>query len=443
MAYRLQDLEPFLKEPEPYKCKTCPYCNGTRDPTVKYPKLPPFEWYASIGNPRFVMAPMVDQSELPFRMMGRKYGTTLCYTPMLNSRVFAMDPEYRKHNYSTCAEDRPLVVQFCGNEADVVLAAARVVEGDCDAVDINLGCPQGIAKKGFYGSYLMERWDVVHTILHTLSVELKVPVIAKMRVFDSEELTLRYARMIRDAGAHLIAVHGRTREMKGQQTGVADLALVARVKQEITDRPVLSNGNIECYDDAVANLKTTGCDGVMAAEGMLWDPRIFANPERPIKTGRRFTADKPTRLDAIAAAREYMEFAKRYPTPFANVKSHVFKIVHHSLEVVPEFRAHMGRIPGTKPMTEMLAKVLDDLEAADRERGPDGPYEKRKRDREGAIATAAAVAAASGDAASPTGSRPAAPACTKDGDADDVGGHPETPVPGDAEQPARPQPEAA
>ena len=433
MAYRLKDLEPFLAEPEPYKCKTCPYCNGERDATVKFPKPPPFEWYASLGSPKFVMAPMVDQSELPFRMMGRKYGTTLCYTPMLNSRIFALDLEYRKQNFSTVPEDRPLVVQFCGNDADVVLAAARVVEGDCDAVDINLGCPQGIAKKGFYGSFLMERWDVVHTIIHTLAVELKVPVIAKMRVFDTEDLTLRYARMIRDAGAHLIAVHGRTREMKGQITGVADLDLVAKVKKEISDRPVLANGNIECYAEAIANLERTGCDGVMAAEGMLWDPRIFGNPERPIRTGRRFQADKPTRLDAIAAAREYLEFAKKYPTPFSMVKSHVFKIVHHTLEDLPEYRAHLGRIPGTKPHMDLLAKLLDDLEAADRAAGPDGVYEKRKRERK-----EAAVAPEEDEAAT----------CGRKGEATaDAGGNPAAAgvvcaAAAEPEQPARPQPAA-
>jgi tRNA-dihydrouridine synthase 1 len=353
---------------------------------------------AVAGQPKHVVAPMVDQSELPFRMMCRKYGADLCYTPMFNSKIFAIDTEYRRQQWSTCAEDRPLFVQFCGHDADTVLAAARIVENDCDAVDLNLGCPQGIAKKGHYGSFLMEHWDVIHTILHTLAVELKLPVVAKMRIFEDEALTLRYARMIRDTGVHLIAVHGRTREMKGQQTGIADLTMIAKVKAHITTVPIIANGNIQQFADVPNNFAMTNCEALMSAEGLLWDPRLFANPERPVLTGRSFQHDKATRMDAIAAAKEYMDFAVKYPTPFANVKSHVFKMIHHSLEcVAPEFRAAMGNVPATKANLAVLMQLVDAIGAADLETGPDGVYTKRlkeKRERppaEGGDATAPAT----------------------------------------------------
>lgn len=379
MAYRIKQLEPFLALPEPYKCPSCPYCNGTRDPTVKYPKPEPFAWYQSLGSPKHIVAPMVDQSELPFRMLCRKYGADLCYTPMFNSRLFATDTEYRRQQFSTCPEDRPLFVQFCGNDADTVLAAARIVEDKCDAVDLNLGCPQGIAKKGFYGSFLMERWDVIHTILHTLAVELKVPVVAKMRIFDDEALTLRYARMIRDCGVHLIAVHGRTREMKGQITGIADLQAIRKVKEHITTVPIVANGNIQEYRDVPINLEVTRCEGAMSAEALLWDPRLFANPQRPVFTGRSFQVDKATRLDGIAVAQEYMDLAEKYWTPFANVKAHVFKMVHHSLECITEFRMTVADIPGCKPNMPLLREAVNALGAADKERGPEAAYEKRTR----------------------------------------------------------------
>lgn len=57
--------------------------------------------------------------------------------------------------------DRPLVVQFCANNPDQLLTSAKLVEPHCDAVDINLGCPQEIAKRGRYGAFLQDDWDLI------------------------------------------------------------------------------------------------------------------------------------------------------------------------------------------------------------------------------------------------------------------------------------------
>jgi tRNA-dihydrouridine synthase 1 len=62
------------------------------------------------------------------------------------------------------SQDRPLVVQFCANDPGQLLTSAKVVERYCDAVDINLGCPQDIAKKGKYGAYLQDEWDTIFSM---------------------------------------------------------------------------------------------------------------------------------------------------------------------------------------------------------------------------------------------------------------------------------------
>lgn len=127
-----------------------------------------WQHWEAMGKPRWVMAPMVDQSELAFRHMGRKYGCDLCYTPMLHSKIFSETPKYRREHFQTDATDRPLVAQFCANNPDTLLRAATMVADRCDAVDINFGCPQDIARRGRYGAFLMDDPDRVHDLILTL-----------------------------------------------------------------------------------------------------------------------------------------------------------------------------------------------------------------------------------------------------------------------------------
>ncbi len=114
--------------------------------------------------------------------------------------------------FQPCEEDRPLTVQFCANEPEWLIKAAKYVEGFADAVDINCGCPQGIAKKGNYGAYLLEQPDVIVALVERLHKELKIPVTVKIRCLPSEEATLTLAKRIEAAGASLLTVHGRLKE---------------------------------------------------------------------------------------------------------------------------------------------------------------------------------------------------------------------------------------
>ena len=210
------------------------------------------------------------------------------------------------------ATDRPLFVQFCANKPNEFLEAARHVAPYCDAVDLNLGCPQGIARSGHYGAFLQEDWKTIYEVINTLHQELPVPVTAKIRVLESKEKTLEYAKMILSAGASIIAVHGRRREQKGHNMGVADWTYIRYLRDNLpSDTVIFANGNILNRKDVQPCLDATGADAVLSAEGNLSDPTIFAKlpsqPSREYWVGRN--GQEGFRIDGVV--RRYFDIIYR------------------------------------------------------------------------------------------------------------------------------------
>ena len=117
----------------------------------------------------------------------------------------------------------------------MLLAAAKRAEPFCDAVDLNLGCPQRSAHSGRYGAFLrapdaeddaMDR-TLALRIVSTLARGLRVPTFCKIRLFDELEETLDFCRQLESAGCALLAVHGRRRgNPMHRRSGPADLQQV-------------------------------------------------------------------------------------------------------------------------------------------------------------------------------------------------------------------------
>lgn len=231
---------------------------------------------------KYILAPMVGASELPFRLLCRKYGAQLCYTPMMSSSKF-IDPEYRKEEFQTIPEDRPLVCHFSANDPQEFTQAGKLVENICDAIDLNLGCPQRTAYLGHFGSYLLDPKDrkLICDIVRTASQNVSVPIFVKIRLLDTINETIELCQQLKDAGAALICIHARYRasfERKGPgaRDGPALLDKIVEVRKALgPDFPIIANGNVISFEDVQKNMEFTQAHGIMSAEGLLDDPCLF------------------------------------------------------------------------------------------------------------------------------------------------------------------------
>ena len=201
---------------------------------------------------QYILAPMVGASELPFRLLCRKYGAQTAYTPMMSSTRFASDAQYRKEEFQTIPEDRPLVCHFSANDPKEFTDAAKLVQDKCDAIDLNLGCPQRTAFVEHFGSYLLDQKDreLICDIVRMASRNVSVPIFCKIRLLNTIEDTIQLCQQLKDAGASLIAIHARYRasfERKGAgaRDGAAKLDHILKVRQALgPDFPLIANGNV-------------------------------------------------------------------------------------------------------------------------------------------------------------------------------------------------------
>ena len=310
-------------------------------------------FYESLNSPRHILAPMVAQSDLPFRLMCEQlYNVDLSYTQMIhaynfvepNGEIFRTNhldvydqsivrdvllgkedssvlmktpsqsnaikglsesdiEQSRRRILAAIAKKTGIsngdippikrtIVQIAGHNPDIAVRAANMIlerSGDAVAgIDLNLGCPQSIARKGKYGSFLHdEDPEATYNVLSALRSNLpnEIGVTAKIRLpptqadadsgklgnmsqTDRPQTIDERMKCLIDCGVDLITVHGRTRfENKvavkaANWNAIHQATHVAREYSGNSNYPIFANGGIEFGQDIQRCLESTLASGV-------------------------------------------------------------------------------------------------------------------------------------------------------------------------------------
>ena len=235
---------------------------------------------------QLILAPMAGVTDLAFRQICREHGAGLTVTEMASAKALEYGDKKTPRLLRLARGEHPASAQIFGSDpACMARSAKRALElSGCDIIDINMGCPAPKIVGNGDGSALMKSPDLAARIVAAVKQAVSVPVTVKFRMgWDAQSVNcVEFARLCEQAGADMVAVHGRTRSQ--QYGGTANWDIIRAVKEAVSI-PVAANGDVFAPQDVPRILAHTGADFVMIGRGSLGDPWIFERAHALMQTG--------------------------------------------------------------------------------------------------------------------------------------------------------------
>lgn len=301
------------------------------------------------------LAPMAGVTNASFRLLCKKHGAGLVYSPLMDED--GIISAFNRFN-DFIAEERPIGGQIVGANPIKIAEAAKVIEPYVDLIDLNFGCPDNavLAKKA--GAYHVKHPDKIDKIIRAVKEVTSLPVTAKIRIgWDNQTINhIKVSKIIEDAGADAIAIHGRTKEQG--YSGKANWNAIKQVKEKLSI-PVIGNGDANSPQEVKRMIEFTNCDAVMIGRAALGNPWIFNQSLEYLKKGGYTPISAKAKMEGFI---EYLELYKKYQNrdKFSEVKTHALwfsKGLLHSTD----FRGKMIKMENEDQMIALIKDYIKQL----------------------------------------------------------------------------------
>ena len=205
----------------------------------------------------------------------------------------------------------------------------------------------------------MKNPKLVHEIVSAMVKAINKPVTVKIRKgFDDTCINaVEMAKIIEDAGAAAVAVHGRTREQ--YYSGTADWEIIRQVKEAVSI-PVIGNGDVTSPQKAEELVKQTGCDGIMIARGAQGNPWIFSEMIAYEQTGQ--LPDRPARREVREMMLRHARLQLQYKGEYLGIREMRKHVAWYTkgLQGSAKLREEINRVESYAELEELLERRLPD-----------------------------------------------------------------------------------
>jgi tRNA-dihydrouridine synthase B len=253
---------------------------------------------------RLFLSPMVDVTDVAYRMLCRKEGAGMAYTEMINISAILNENKKTLGMLKTVLEDKPVGLQVTGRNVDEFKKLSELdIVRNFDLVDLNCGCPSSRITGNQSGSYLLQDPEKIGKMIRVLK-DKDLIVTAKIRLGFKKNEVMKISNEIEKAGADLLTIHARTAVQRNRDK--PDWDEIAKVKREV-GIPVVGNGGIKNGNDVEKMLDI--CDGVMIATSAIGNPFVFREIQRYLKTGKEKEVMKEEKIKSYG---DYIKLAEKY-----------------------------------------------------------------------------------------------------------------------------------